>query len=127
MKVDLRKLPKGDREFAVEYRDGDSFAHFSGSFSSKSSFLVVDGTISGKIEVVCDISGEKFFDELFEEVKIKVVEGSYRGFDELYDIIETDSNIFDFLSFLESEIESFKSGYHKKQEFLTQEFLVENI
>ncbi len=127
MKVDLRKLSKDSRDFAIEYKKGENFAHFSGCFFSESSFLVVDGKINGKIEVVCDVSGEKFFDELNEEVKIKVVEGSYKGFDEVYDIIETDSNIFDFESFLEGEIESFKNDYHKKQELSAEEFIVENI
>ncbi len=127
MKIDLRKLPKEKKEFSIEYKEGENFAHFSGCSFSESSFLVVDGKINGKIEVVCDVSGEKFFDLLDEEVKIKVVEGTYKGFDEVYDIIEADGNIFDFESFLEGEIESFKNDYHKKQELSTEEFIIENI
>jgi hypothetical protein len=127
MKVDLRKLSKDSRDFAIEYKEGENFAHFSGCFFLRPPFLVVDGKINGKIEVVCDVSGDKFFDELNEEVKIKVVEGLHNGFDEVYDIVESNGNIFDFESFLIDEIESFKNDYHKKQELSTEEFIIENI
>lgn len=127
MKIDLKKLSQDRKEFSVKYKDGENFADFSGCFFSESSFLVVDGKINGKIEVICDISSEKFFDDFNEDVKIKVVEGSYKGFDEVYDIIEADSNIFDFESFLIDEIELFRNDYHKKQELSTKEFIVENL
>ncbi len=127
MKVDLRKLPKENKEFVIEYKNGNSFAKFSGVCFRVSSFLVADGNIEGKIEVVCDVSGETFLDDFAENVKIKVIEGSYKGFDEEYDIVEVDSNIFDFESFLEGEVEIFKNDYHKKQELEDKEFILENL
>jgi len=127
MKVDLRKLPKENKEFVIEYKNGNSFAKFSGVCFRVTSFLVADGNIEGKIEVVCDVSGETFLDDFTENVKIKVIEGSYKGFDEEYDIVEVDSNIFDFESFLEGEVEIFKNDYHKKQELEDKEFILENL
>jgi hypothetical protein len=127
MKVDLKKVPKENKEFSVEYRDGEDFAHFCGYFFGKPPFLVVEGKIDGKIEVNCDISGEKFFDQFKEEVKIKVVEGSYKGFDEVYDIIESDGSVFDFEAFLKDEVEIFKNDYHKKEELEDKEFILENL
>lgn len=116
MKIDLKKPPKEKKEFNVEYKDGISSASFVGVFFYKAPFLVVEGSLKGNIEVVCDLSGEKFFDELDDDIKIKVVEGAFKGFDELYDIIESDDGVFDFDSFLEGEIELFKNDYHKKEE-----------
>ncbi len=115
MKIDLKKLPKERQDFSVEYRDSDGEAYFSGNFFPKTPFLVVEGKIEGSIEVVCDLSGEKFFDKLSDDIKIKVVEGPYKGFDEIYDIIESDEGVFDFESFLAGEIELFKNDYHKKE------------
>ena len=114
MKIDLKKLPKERQDFSVEYKNSDGEACFIGSFFSKTPFLVVEGKIEGSIEVVCDLSGEKFFDKLGDDIKIKVVEGPYKGFDEVYDIIESDDGVFDFESFLVEEIELFKNDYHKK-------------
>ncbi len=114
MKIDLKKLPKERQDFSVEYKNSDGEACFIGSFFSKTPFLVVEGKIEGSIEVVCDLSGEKFFDKLSDDIKIKVVEGPYKGFDEVYDIIESDDGVFDFESFLVEEIELFKNDYHKK-------------
>lgn len=127
MKVDLRKLPKEQKEFCVEYKNTDEFAKFCGVCSKDGAFLVADGNIKGKIEVICDVSGETFLDDFAENVRIKVIEGSYKGFDEEYDIIESDSNIFDFEAFLKDEIEIFKNDYHKKEELKDSEFVFENL
>jgi hypothetical protein len=127
MKIDLRKLSKDKRDFVIEYKEGEDFAHFSGCCFGETSFLVVDGKINGKIEVVCDVSGEKFFDTLSEDVKIKVVEGTYKGFDEVYDIVETSGSIFDFETFLMDEIEIFKNDYHKLEKLVNSEFILENL
>ena len=127
MKVDLRKLPKEQKEFSLEYKNGEDFAQFNGSFYGKPPFLVITGNIQGKIKVACDISGEEFFDTLNEDVKIKVVEGIHKGFDEEYDIVENDDSMFDFESFLIGEIELFRNDYHKKEETDEKEFVFENL
>lgn len=116
MKIDLRKPPKERKEFCIEYKNGEDFAVFSGFFSFKLPFLIIDGEIKGKISVVCDVSGEPFTDEMIEEIKIKAVEGEHKGFDEEYDIVELEAPVFDFESFLKDEIELFRGGYHKKTE-----------
>lgn len=127
MKVDLRKLPKEQKEFSLDYKNGEDFAQFKGSFYGKPPFLVITGNIQGKIRVTCDISGEHFFDNLDEDVNVKVVEGVYKGFDEEYDIIENEGSIFDFESFLSDEVELFKNDYHKKEQTNDKEFVLENL
>lgn len=127
MKIDLKKLSKERKEFSIEVSEGEDFAHFSGHFYFDTPFLVVEGRIKGKIEVICDLSGEKFFDELDEEVKIKVVDGSYKGFDEVYDIIEVEGGVFEVESFVRDEMELFRNDYHKKDGESTQEFIIENL
>lgn len=127
MKVDLRKLPKEQKKFSFDYKNGEDFAQFNGSFYGKPPFLVITGNIQGKIKVTCDISGEEFFDTLGEDIKIKVVEGVHKGFDEEYDIVENDGSLFDFESFLSTEIELFRNDYHKKEETGEKEFVFENL
>lgn len=116
MKIDLNKPPKERKEFIIDYKEGASTASFVGVFFYKAPFLVVEGKLKGNIEVVCDLSGKKFFDELDDDIKIKVTDGVFKGFDELYDIIESEDGVFDFDSFLADEVELFKNDYHKQEE-----------
>ena len=127
MKIDLRKLPKEKREFSLDVKDGEDFANFTGCFYLESPFLVVDGRIHGQVNVICDTSGEWFADKLDEDVKIKVIEGSYKGFDELYDIIEVDGDIFDVELFIKDEMELFRNDYHKKVDSSPKELIIENL
>ena len=116
MKIDLEKLPKERKDFSVKLSGEFGEAEFFGSYFKEGSFLVINGAVKGDISVTCDVSGEQFNDSLDEQIKIKAVKGSYKGFDEEYDIIECDSGIFDFEAFLEDEIKMFQNDYHKKQE-----------
>lgn len=117
MKIDLEKLPRERKDFYIKLSGDFGEAEFFGFYFKDGSFLAIDGAIKGDISVICDISGERFVDILDEKLKIKVTNGSYKGFDEEYDIVECDSGIFDFEAFLEDEIKMFQNDYHKKQEF----------
>ena len=117
MKIDLEKLPRERKDFYIKLSGDFGEAEFCGFYFKDGSFLAIDGAIRGDIYVICDISGERFVDILDEKLKIKVTNGSYKGFDEEYDRVECDSGIFDFEAFLEDEIRMFQNDYQKKQEF----------
>lgn len=114
MKIDLRKQSSEIRQFRSVYSSADGEVTFEGQCRKKDGFVIVEGRIVGRCEVVCDITGVVFFDTLDEEVKLKLVSDAYKGFDVEFDIIECDDEVFDCDIFLQEEIESFRLGYHRQ-------------
>jgi hypothetical protein len=116
MRLEVTKPFQGKRELVCEIKNDDATVVFRGINYKDGSFLVVEGNLTGKIKVICDSSGDDFFDDINEELAIKFTHGLHDGFDKKYDIIETDTDTVDFKLFLTDEIESFKLGFHRKDE-----------
>jgi hypothetical protein len=114
MRLEVTKPFQGRRELLCEIKNEDANVIFSGVSYKDGPFLVVEGSLTGKIKVTCDSSGDDFFDDINEELAIKFTQGLYDGFDKKYDIIELDADTVDFKLFLTDEIESFKLGFHRK-------------
>jgi hypothetical protein len=119
MKIDISKAYKEPKALNCSLDLEDANITFDGTYKKEGQFLVVEGTVKGKAKVICDMSGDKFFDQIDEQIAVKFITGIYEGFDEKYDIIEIDNDYLDFDSFLNDEIESFKLGFHRKQEYKT--------
>jgi len=123
LKIDITKQHRESKEFSYSIKREDADVVFSGKYKKDGQFLVVDGILEGNIQVVCDLSDQEFFDHINEEINVKFISGVYNGFDQKYDIIEIDGDLVDLNSFLEEEIESFKLGFHRKEDnFKEKEF-----
>jgi hypothetical protein len=122
MRLEVTKPFQGKRELLCKIKNDDSNVVFSGLNYKDGSFLVVEGSLTGKIKVTCDSSGDDFFDDINEELAIKFTHGVYDGFDKKYDIIEVNADTVDFELFLIDEIESFKLGFHRKDEHCENNF-----
>jgi hypothetical protein len=116
MKLEVTKSFQGKKELVCEVKNDEADVVFNGVNYKDGAFLVVEGSLAGKVKVICDSTGEVFFDDLQEELAIKFINGFYDGFDKKYDIIEIDADSVDFKNFLNDEIESFKLGFHRKDE-----------
>ncbi|NPA11749.1 MAG: hypothetical protein GXO62_05870 [Epsilonproteobacteria bacterium] len=82
--------------------------------------ILIDGKITGVVEVECVKCLNSFEKEIDEDVKFKIVKPPYNGFDEDYDIIEQEK--FDIEEILKSEIESIKSDYNICQNCKSDDF-----
>lgn len=109
MKIDFKKITRETKPFELK-RENISFC---GTFQKDSLGLVqIDGTLSGELQVVCDRCGKEFLTPISDEVHIKVSDGSYKGEEREYDVIESYDGFVDFDYIFESEVESLKSGYY---------------
>lgn len=115
MKIDISKPHREKTAIDYKYETPDAKVGFIGTYKKEGQFLVLSGVLTGSVKVVCDVTGEDFYDSIDEDIKIKFTSEIYNGFDEKFDIIELDSEMLDFDSFLQDEIESFKLGFHRKE------------
>jgi uncharacterized metal-binding protein YceD (DUF177 family) len=93
---------------------------FKGKSEKEDNNYLVEGKITGFVEVECVKCLNKFKKEVNEDVKFKVVKPPFSGFDEEYDIIEQEK--FDLDEILKSEIESLKLDYNVCEKCKNQEF-----
>ena len=93
---------------------------FIGKSEKKGDFYIVEGKITGFVEVECIKCLNQFKKMINEEVKFKVVKPPFNGFDNDYDIIEQEK--FNLDEILKSEIESLKLDYNVCQNCQDKEF-----
>jgi len=110
MKIEFRKIPLSDTEFAIE----SNSVKFSGTFCKMSSKLAkLNGKIQGELGADCCKCGQTMNISLDEKINFLVSDGIYSTTDEEeYVIIEIDNHILDFEEVLHSELESLKSEYY---------------
>jgi len=80
---------------------------------TKRDFVLLNGHMSGKVEVLCDLCAEPFDIMLDEDVRLLLYNGIYNGADSQYDIIEIENSIIEMRELLHSEKELIKSDYHR--------------
>jgi len=114
MKLEVTRAFQGKKEIRLEIKNDEADIVFNGLCYKDSAFLVLEGNLVGRVKVICDSTGEEYFDDMNDELAIKFIHGFYDGFDKNYDIIELDSDTVDLELFLNDEIEGFKLGFHRK-------------
>jgi hypothetical protein len=113
MKIKFKKIPKQPKNFIYEFVS----VKFFGTFAKISSKLAkIQSQIDGELEVTCYRCGGNFKKLFNEKIDFLLSDGIYllddeRDLDKI--IIEIDNHIVDFENICQSEIESFKSDYHK--------------
>ncbi len=70
------------------------------------------GRMSGEVEVECIRCGESFSLAIDEDLKLRLSDGVYRGFDEEADVVEFYDGSIDMEQILDSESASIKLDYH---------------
>lgn len=111
MKLNIKSAPRRSVPFSIELGGEDFKVKFSGNYEKKGLDIILEGLLTGDVQVTCGVSCQTFFTQMNEEICVKFVEGEFKGFDPKYDVIETDGEI-DFEGFILEEIESFRLGYH---------------
>jgi len=74
--------------------------------------VLLEATISGKLEVDCFRCGESFDIMPKEEVAFLISEGLFRGQDETYDVVEMYHDTIDLEAVFTSEIALIENDYH---------------
>jgi uncharacterized metal-binding protein YceD (DUF177 family) len=93
---------------------------FIGTSKKEGDTYLVEGKITGFVDVECVKCLNTFKKEINEDVKFKVVKPPFSGFDEEYDIIEQEK--FDLDEIIKSEIESLKLDYNVCEKCQKEEF-----
>ena len=82
---------------------------------SSSSLIKLSAILKGEIELICDLSGEKYFQTLNESLDFLLSDGIVNLNDgHLQDIIECENGIIDLQEILRSELEMIRCDYHIK-------------
>ena len=115
MKIEFKKISFQKKPFTLTHNEAGLVLTFQGEFWKESATLVtMSATLNGLLMVTCDLSGEDYPFEINEELKLKVSDGPFRGFDKDYDVIESLDGTVDFDDILVMEIEAIRSDYHTK-------------
>jgi hypothetical protein len=118
MKIEFKKIPQQPKQFNLELAS----VKFCGTFAKISSKLAkLQIQADGYAEVDCHLCG-KNFNKLFDEnIDFLLSDGVYSSDDERdldKVIIDIENHIVDFEDICRSEIDSFKSDYHKCKDCL---------
>jgi len=108
LKIELKKIPFDKRDFETSF-DG---LLLKGIFYKETQHLAkVEATLSGEIEVECNICASTFKKNIDEKLKLIITDEIYNGFDDEFDVIEIFSQFIDFDDIITSEIESIKLDF----------------
>ena len=90
------------------------------SVKNKDASIVITAKLTGSVKVECVKCLNDFDKKIDEDVKFKVVQPPYDGFDDEYDIIEQEK--YDLEEILKSEAESIKNDYNVCEECQKEDF-----
>ncbi|PAF48883.1 hypothetical protein BKH41_04440 [Helicobacter sp. 12S02232-10] len=117
MKIEMRKITQTPKEFSLKSEG----LVLKGEISRKASKLFrMDASLSGTLELICDMSGDSFLKEFSDSLVLYISDGLWDmqsqslKFDD-FDVIEFFDGFIDIGYILESEIESIKMDYHTKE------------
>jgi len=108
LKIELRKIPFNEKEFQTSFKNVELKGVF---YKENHNLAKIEATLSGEIEVDCNICATTFTKKINETLKLIITDKIYNGFDDEYDVIEIFSNIIDFDDIITSEIESIKLDF----------------
>ena len=84
--------------------------------SSHREFYKLCGTLRGTIELICDLSGESYNEELNEDLEFYLSNGQIDLDSEHFeDIVECENGQIDLEEILRSELEMIRCDYHIKE------------
>ena len=108
MKIEFRKIPFQKKEFQTDFQNLTLKGVF---FKETPNIAKIEAILNGEIEVECIKCASPFIKTINEELKLIITDRVFNGFDEIYDVIEINSNIIDFDDIITSEIESEKLDF----------------
>ena len=123
MKIEFRKIAFEPKNFALNLKDDDFDIAIKGTILRTSDDLIkIDSHLSGKIQLICDRSGEEFMKDLDLHLVLFAKNGkwsenkreSHSESDENLAVIEIFDNFVDLDAIFLGEIESIKLDYHTK-------------
>lgn len=114
MQIAFRKITKSPKSFEL-VQDGLKLSCTLARVNDKIARL--EGKIHGKIELICDISGDEFLKSVDENLTLHISDGicNVQSQSENFDIIEIFDGQIDLNYIFSSEIELIKSDYHSKE------------
>jgi hypothetical protein len=108
LKIELRKIPFDKREFETTFEGLTLKGIF---YKETHNIAKIEAKLSGEVEVDCVRCANSFNRKVDEELKLIITDKVFNGFDEIYDVIEIDSQIVNFDDIITSEIESIKLDF----------------
>lgn len=123
MKIEFRKIAFEPKNFALNLKDDDFEIAIKGTILRTSDDLIkINSHLSGKIQLICDRSGEEFMKDLDLHLVLFAKNGKWSAIkhessgesDENLAVIEIFDNFVDLDSIFLGEIESIKLDYHTK-------------
>lgn len=113
MRIEFKRVPFQEKPFELTHEEEGHTLRFFGQFVKESpSVVMIIARMEGELSVVSDLTGEQYYETIREEIKFKIHDGPYRGFDKDYDIIESFDGFVDFDEIFAMEIEAIRSDYH---------------
>ena len=111
MKIEFRKIPFQKKEFQTDFQNLKLKGVF---FKETPNIAKIEAILNGEIEVECIRCTSPLIKTINEELKLIITDRVFNGFDEIYDVIEINSNIVDFDDIITSEIESEKLDFENR-------------
>ena len=117
MKIEFKKITHEPKEFSLSLNECSLQGRV---WKVEKSLFCIDAHLSGSIELICDLSGEEYVQELDEKLNIKVSDGIYapKPEDEEFDVIEFFHGVLDLEELLRGELESIRLSYHSRGDSL---------
>lgn len=117
MKIEFKKITHEPKEFSLSLNKCSLQGRV---WKVEKSLFYVDAHLSGSIELICDLSGEEYVQELDEKLNIRVSDGIYapKPEDEEFDVVEFFHGVLDLEELLRGELESIRLSYHSRGDSL---------
>ena len=110
MSIPFRKIKSTEQAFELE----NSGIRCSAKLQYRSGGLIhAKMTLSGDLELDCDVCAETFQEQIQEDVEILLSDGVYSGSGENLDVVEVNSSIIDLNELLAAEIELIRCDYNR--------------
>ena len=108
MSVPFRKITQAPQDFELTKDE----LVFKGTLVwTGKTFIDMNFSLSGKLEVACDSCAEDFKIDVKEPIHLLLTNGVYDGDEVELDVVEIRNHEIDLDEILDSEIELIKSGY----------------
>lgn len=116
MKIEIRKITNTPKNFTLNLKDYN--VNIIGNISKLPNGLFkINATITGGINLICDLSGEEFIKNLNEDIILYSSYGIWKNSsnnNDDFDVIEFFDSFIDLDFIFRSELESMKLDYHTK-------------
>lgn len=119
MKIEVRKISQEPKKFSLNLKDLDFDINVNGVIAKfKNTLLKIEANLSGKMNLICDKSGEEYIKKIDTNLTLFANNGIWDSnhIDDDFDVIEFFDNYIDLDSIFLSEIESIKLEYHSKED-----------